>query len=247
MENQQTKRALTSSFGVTYYGEDSKENKALSVNYLESSLKISIHRPASGGDFRYDYKSGNEIYLREKSAKTLARFIKKAIEARDNQTDFPPVAVSSGNNLIEVSLGKHKGCNTDICVTIYNDIDAESKKCNNYATFGFRNTSYVAGYNPDDGSYTNEPIDADIDYFYEQLREFSKAASNAHAHMNKKEFKFDMDRIISRQLEVCNALGIKQPNINSSKVNWNNPDSISNSSGSVASLDAASILDELME
>ena len=70
MDNQQTKRALTRSFGVTYYGEDANENKSLSVEYLENNLKISIHRPSNNGEYRYDYKSGNEIYLREKSAKT---------------------------------------------------------------------------------------------------------------------------------------------------------------------------------
>lgn len=245
MENNQTKKALLKSFGVTYYGEDSKENKALSVEYFENSLKISIHRPSSGGDYRYDYKSGNEIYLREKAAKTFARYVKKAIEARNENIDFSPKAVSSGSNLIEVSLGKHKNCNTDICITIYNDIDAETKKCSNESTFGFRNTHIVSDYNPSTGTYTNEPIDADIDYFLEQLIEFSKAATGAYAHINKKEFKFDMDRIISRQLEVCNALGIKQPSINSNKVSWNN--SGSNNEGSVTSLDTESILEGLLD
>lgn len=247
MENQQNKRALTQTFGVTYYGEDSTENKALSVDYLENNIKISIHRPANGGDYKYDYKSGNEIYLKEKAAKTFARFIRKAIEARDNDTDFTPYAVSSASNLIEVSLGKHHNCKTDICITIYNDIDPESKKCNNFATFGFRNTSAVTNYNASTGSYENVPVDADINYFVDQLLEFSKSACNANAHMNKKNFKFDMDRIISRQLEICGKLGIKLESINSSKVSWNNTNN-SSTGGSVTSIEnSADILAEISD
>ena len=232
MDNQQSKRALTRSFGVTYYGEDSTENKALSVEYLESNIKISIHRQSNNGGQKYDYKSGNEIYLREKSAKTLARLIKLALTARDkNELDnFTPVSVSSSANLIEVSSGKHHNCNTDICITIYNNIDPDTRKCNNYSTFGFRNNTYVSGYDPNDGTYENVPIDADINYFVDQLLEFSKAATGAYSHINKKDFKFDMDRIISRQLDVCNKLGIRHENINSNKVSWNNSSTISSSS-----------------
>lgn len=246
MENQQTKRALTRSFGVNYYGEDATENKALSVEYLENHIKISIHRPSNGGDYRYDYKSGNEIYLREKSAKTLARILKKAVEARDNDSldNFTPASVSSSANLIEVSSGKYHNCNCDICITIYNNIDPETKKCNNYSTFGFRTTSYVSGYNPEDGSYENIPIDADINYFIDQLIEFSKASTGAYAHVNKKEFKFDMDRIISRQLEICDKLGIRNNDINSNKVSWNNNNGASSSTNSIAS-DTADILADI--
>lgn len=246
MENQQTKRALTRSFGVNYYGEDATENKSLSVEYLESNIKISIHRPSNNGDYRYDYKSGNEIYLREKSAKTLARILKKAVEARDNDTldTFTPASVSSGANLIEVSSGKHHNCNTDICITIYNNIDPETKKCSNYSTFGFRHGSYVSGYNPEDGSYENLPIDTDINYFIDQLIEFSKAATGAYSHINKKDFKFDMDRIISRQLEICDKLGIRHDDVNSNRISWNNS---SNSSSAVNSMisDTADILADI--
>ena len=246
MENQQTKRALTRSFGVNYYGEDSTENKSLSVEYLESNIKISIHRPSNNGDYRYDYKSGNEIYLREKSAKTLARILKKAVEARDNDTldTFTPASVSSGANLIEVSSGKHHNCNTDICITIYNNIDPETKKCSNYSTFGFRHGSYVSGYNPEDGSYENLPIDTDINYFIDQLIEFSKAATGAYSHINKKDFKFDMDRIISRQLEICDKLGIRHDDVNSNRISWNNSSNSSSAGNSMIS-DTADILADI--
>lgn len=246
MENQQNRRALTQTFGVTYYGEDSSEDKALSVDYLENNIKISIHRLANGGDYKYDYKSGNEIYLKEKSAKTFARFVKKAIEARNEKKDFTPHGVSSSSNLIEVSLGKHHNCSTDICITIYNNIDPTTKKCSNYATFGFRNTSVVVNYNADEGTYEDEPIDADINYFLDQLVEFSKSSTNAYAHSNKKNFKYDMDRIISRQLEVCSKLGIRHENINSNRVSWNNTNN-SSTEGSVSSYDTVDILNEISD
>lgn len=244
MENNQNKKALTRTFSVKYYGEDATESKALSVEYLENNLKLTIHKLANGGEYKYDYKSGNEIYLKEKSAKILARFIKKAIQAKNSENpEFKPLAVSSAANLIEVSLGSHHNCNTDICITIYNNIDPETMKCENYAVFGFRDTKVIVDYNYADGTYDSIPIDSDIHYFMDQLNEFAKAGTSAYAHFNKKEFKFDMDRIISRQLNICDKLGIKQESLNSNKVSWNNPNGLLNSNNSDNVLSEIDIID----
>ena len=74
--------------------------------------------------------------------------------------------------------------------------------------------------------------------------EFSKAATGAYSHINKKDFKFDMDRIISRQLEICDKLGIRHDDVNSNRISWNNSNNSSSAGNSMIS-DTADILADI--
>ena len=125
--NPTTSKKLVVTNGVQYYGTGLKGvQKAMSTRYLESSIVVSIHSTLpenmqSTGS-KYDYKSGLEIYLKAKAAKTLAKVLKKARNYVQEGNEFEPMAISSGANLIEVSDGSAFGFNAGITITIYSDI-----------------------------------------------------------------------------------------------------------------------------
>lgn len=237
------KKPMVGTNGVFYYGDNLKENVSLAVKYLESNLLVGIYPLLPEGkqmvNSKYDYKAGNEIYLKGKTAKSLARCLKKATEERDAGEKIKSRAVSSAANLIEVSGGDKFGADSkSIIVTIYNDLNPETKKSSNRSIFRFRDEVIINDYNGNDGSYEEGRIDADIDYFIEQLREFSKSINNAVAHSIKKEMKYDMDKIISRQIQMMDALGIKSETLSSSRLDWSNNQK-NNSSSSVVNVETS--------
>ena len=239
------KKQLVRTFGISYYGEDSKTDKALSVDYLEASLRIAIHSPAGkDSKTKYDYNSGQEIYLREKGAKALSKILTAAIHERDKGNEIPSLAVSSASSLIEVCAGKKYGVNTDICIVIHNEIDPETKKSSKSGVFGFRNQNVIKDYNPEEGTYESIAIDSDLQYFLTQINEFVKSSTGAISHNLKKEQKFDMDRIIMRQLDIAKKLGISYESAYQSKKSWDG--SANNGGGHATMLSSTSdILSEL--
>lgn len=245
MENN-SKKNLTRTFGIQYYGDGIDGSRvALNVEYFETNVKIGIH-PEIQSTGRYDYKVGNEIFLREKNVKTLARLLKKIIQTVEAGNNFKSVAVTSAANLIQISEGSKLGCpNCSIAIEICNDIDPDTMKPGSRAVFGFRNTDIVSEYDASTGAYDRIPIDSDIVYFLEQLQEAAKAFTNAYAHINRKENRFDMDRLISNQLTILNGLGVKPSSSYQSKNFWNNSNSKS-SGGSTLSLESsADIMNEI--
>ena len=55
----------------------------------------------------------------------------------------------------------------------------------------------------------------------DQLTEFAKGITNASAHCIKKEMSFDIGRIMSRQIQCCQALGINLETVHTAKNSWN--------------------------
>lgn len=214
--NPTTSKKLVVTNGVQYYGTGLKGvQKAMSTRYLESSIVVSLHSTLpenmqSAGS-KYDYKSGLEIYLKAKAAKTLAKVLKKARNYVQEGNEFEPMAISSGANLIEVSDGSAFGFNAGITITIYSDIGAD-KKTETYDVFQFSNDKVLLSYDRNEGTYNESFVDTDIEYFIDQLSEFAKATSNASAHVYKKEMAFDFNRMMSRQLQIMDKLGIQNDN-----------------------------------
>jgi hypothetical protein len=246
-----TKKPMVSSIGLSYYGNDSQENKALSVKYLESSICLGVHRPLpqnqQQGNNKYDYKSGNEIYLTGKSAKTMTKIMKEAFKARIDGDKIKSRSIASGINLIEVCDGSKYGCEKGtICIAIFNDI-TENKTSNNYGVFCFKEDKIFEDYDRNNGSYNSIPVDGDIEYFIDQLNEFAKFSSNAAGHCIKKEQKFDMDRMITRQIQIMEALGIKVETLNTSRLNWNNNNSSKPSGSAITTDNTSDLLKELDE
>ena len=121
---EQKNTRLVKSIGCQYYGSGVNENKALSVQYLESNISISIHGslPVSQQTInaKYDYKTGHDIYLSGKKAKILARFIIKAVKALESGDNIGSNSIPSATNLIEVSDGTKFGLSKGITIAIYN-------------------------------------------------------------------------------------------------------------------------------
>ena len=249
MENNNNKKNLTRTFGIQYYGEGiNGSRESLNVEYFENNIKIGIHPeiPSTG---RYDYKVGNEIFLREKNVKTLSRLLEKAIKASEAGESFKPIGVPSASNFIQITPGSKVGCpNCSIALEICNDIDPNTMKCQSRAVFGFRNSDMIGDYDFTTGTYEKYAVNSDVVYFLEQLKEASKALTNAYAHVHRKENRFDMDRLISNQLTILNQLGVNPTTSMSSKNSWNNSNKAFNGGGQgqTLSLDEASdILDEI--
>ena len=117
---------LTKTLACQYYGAGVNENKALSVQYLESNLSLGIHGllpvAQQSATSKYDYKTGHIIYLSGKKAKMLARCICKAMKALEIGDSIESSSISSATNLIEVSDGSKFGLEKGITIAIYNNI-----------------------------------------------------------------------------------------------------------------------------
>ena len=238
---------LVKTIASQYYGMGINENKALSVQYLESNLSLGIHGllPVSqqSANAKYDYKTGHIIYLAGKKAKILARFIVKAMRALENDEPISSSSISSATNLIEVCDGTKFGLTKGITIAIYNNI-TENKTTDDYDVFQFRNEDIIVDYDFKTGSYTKNTIDADVDYFVDNLKEFAKACTNAGAHFTKKELDYNIRQITTRQLQCMEALGIKIETAYNSRTNWNS--SNNNSAGVVHStMSSSDLISEL--
>ena len=246
MADQKTTR-LVKTLATQYYGSGVNENRALSVQYLESNLSLGIHGllPVSqqSTNAKYDYKTGHIIYLSGKKAKMLARFIVKAIKALETDDNIPSNSISSATNLIEVCDGTKFGLTKGVTIAIYNNI-TENKTTDDYDVFQFRNEDIIVDYDFKTGSYTKSSMDADVDYFVDNLKEFAKAYTNAHAHFSKKELDYNIRQITTRQLQCMEALGIKIETAYNSRSNWNN--SNNESTGMVRStMSSSELISEL--
>lgn len=212
MANNGTTKRLVSTIGYQYFGKGADgSDKSLSVSYLENNISIGIFSmlPASQQTDRskFDYNSGHTIYLRGKQAKVLSRVIKKACKSMAEGEVFEPRAISSAGNLIEVASAEHYGMSGGLAIAIYNNIKPD-KTTDAPATFMFSNEKLIANYDHTSGSYSDDLIDADVDYFIDQLTEFAKGITGAKAHCIKKEFDYNMNKFASRQIEMCRALNI---------------------------------------
>lgn len=251
MADQKSTR-LVKSIGCQYYGSGVNDNKALSVQYLEANINISIHGtlPAAQQTIsaKYDYKTGHDIYLTGKKAKILARFIVKAVKALENNDSIGSNSIPSGTNLIEVSDGTKFGLNKGITIAIYNNMN-ENKTTDDYDVFQFRNDDIITNYDAKTGSYGKSSIDADIDYFVDNLKEFSKFSSNAASHFNRREIDFNIRQITTRQLQCMEALGIKIENAYTARSGWNNNsnESTGTTRSTMSSADLISELESLGE
>ena len=228
--NEQTTRRLARTIGNQYYGVGINEDKALSVNYLENSLSIGVHSPipgATGNGPKYDYKSGNVIYLTGKKSKALSRLLSDARDKMATGEKIGSKSIASATNLIEVCDGTKFGMPKGITLAIYNNVN-ETKTTDSYCVFQFRNEDLITDYDYKTGSYGKASLDTDVDYFIENLKEFSKAWCNASAHFVKKELDFNIDRITTRQIQCMNALGIQIETPKTMRTNWNS-DMYSNS------------------
>ena len=230
--NEQRNKYLTKTIGNQYYGIGVDGEKALSINYLENNISIGIHgllpsnQQTTGA--KYDYKSGNLIYLTGKKCKALSRILSKATDALENGEDIKSKSVSSATNLIEVSDGEKFNLSKGITIAIYNNID-ENKISESYSVFQFRNENIIDDYDFKTGSYTTSTLDTDVDYFIDNLKAFARAWCNADAHFVKKELDFNINRIVSRQMQCMEALGIKLDSPKAAKMSSNN--NTSNNSG----------------
>lgn len=241
------KRQLVSTIGYQYFGKGADgSDKSLSVAYLENNISIGIFDllPPSQQTERskFDYKSGHQIYLKGKQAKTLARLIKKAYANMCEGKDIDPLAINSADNLIEVASGNYYGASDGIAIAIYNEVKPD-KTATKPAIFIFGNESLIKNYDYKAGTYEHGTIDADIDYIVDQLTEFAKGITNARSHCIKKEMNFNMNRFTSRQIQMCKALGINLETPRSARTDWNSGNS--HSSGSVLDVDTESLLNEL--
>ena len=247
MSNEQKTTRLTRTIGNVYYGLGLNEEKSLSINYLENNLSLGIHGllPASQqtSSSKYDYKSGNIIYLTGKKCKTLARIISKAVKALVADEKVESNSIPSATNIIEVSDGTKFGLNKGITIAIYNNI-TENKTTEDFAIFQFRNDDIITDYDYKTGAYGKLSLDADVDFFIDNLKEFAKAWNNATAHFVKKELDFNIRQITSRQLQCMEALGIKMETARTSRLNWNS--SSYDNSGSVhTAMSSADLISEL--
>lgn len=217
-------KRLVSTIGYQYFGRGADgSDKSLSVAYLENNISIGIFSmlPASQQTDRskFDYNSGHTIYLRGKQAKILARVLRKAAKAISEGELLEPRAISSAGNLIEVASGTHYDMPEGLVIAIYNNINPD-KTAEAPATFMFSNEKLIANYDHKSGSYNDDIIDADVDYFIDQLTEFAKGITNAKAHCIKKEFDYNMNRFATRQLEICRALNINIESPIKSRNDW---------------------------
>lgn len=247
MSEQQKVSRLTRTIGNQYYGIGLDGEKSLSINYLENNLSLGIHsllpnsQQSTGS--KYDYKSGNIIYLTGKKCKALSRFINKAKNALENNEEIKSHSIASATNLIEICDGTKFNLDKGITIVIYNNID-ENKKTDEFALFQFRNDDIIIDYDHKTGYYTKSTLDTDVDYFIDNLKEFSKAWCNATAHFVKKEFDFNMNRMATRQLQCMEALGIKVESPRTARMDWNSNNNSNN--GSVhTTMTSADLISEL--
>lgn len=233
----QKNKYLVRTIGNQYYGYGADGDKALSVNYLENNISIGIHGllPTSQQSVgsKYDYKSGNFIFLSGKKCKALSRILNKAKNAFENGEKIGSHSIASAVNLIEVCDGTKFGLNEGITLVIYNNLN-DDKTSDNFTVFQFRNEDIVTDYDHKTGTYNRSTLDTDVDYFIDNLKEFAKAWCNAQAHFTKKELDFNINRITNRQLQCMEALGIKLDNIRTSKLSWNNSNTNQGTTTSVA-------------
>ena len=249
---------LTSTIGYQYFGKGADgSDKSLSVAYLENNISIGIFsllpQSQQTDRARFDYNSGNTIYLRGKQAKNLARLLKKAVKSKAEGDAIIPTAVASAHNLIEIADSSEYGMDEGIAIAIYTNINAD-KTCDAPAVFKFENEKLLTNYNRSNGTYGETLIDSDIDYLIDQLTEFAKGITNASAHCIKKEMSFDIGRIVSRQIQCCQALGINLETAHAARTNWNggnggynnnNYQSSRSSSTSVSNISTDELLKEL--
>ena len=134
--------------------------------------------------------------------------------------------------------------NKGITLVIYNNI-TENKTTDTFSVFQFRNADIITGYDYKTGSYDKSTLDTDVDYFIDNLKEFAKAWSNAQAHFIKKELDFNMNRLVSRQMQCMEALGIKLDTPRSSKLSWESGNDNSGVSQNINTDDLISQLDTL--
>lgn len=243
----QQQRSLVSTIGNQFYGISPEGDKALSISYLENNLSIGIHGTLNNPQDptkKYDYKSGNIIYLPGKKAKSLARIVTKIRNQIAENSDVEEIAVNASSNLIEVSDGTKFGLNQGVTIAVYNNIN-ENKISEAFAIFQFRNEDVISGYDYKSGTYNKSTLDADVDFFIDALKEFSKASTNAYAHFNKKEFNFNMNGVVNRQKQIMQALGIQAETPASVRGNWNQNSYNNSSNGSVKSFTTESLINEL--
>ena len=214
MPNPTTKQQLVATNAIQYYGTGIKgAQKALSTRYLETIITISIHSTLpenlQTAGSKYDYKSGLEINLKAKAAKSLYKVIKRAAAFISEGTDFEPIAVSSATNLIEVSNGEKFGLKPALTLAIYSDISSE-KTTETYDVFQFMHEKLITNYDRNNGTYGETYIDTDIELFRDQLDEFVRGSTNAAAHFTKKEIdKYRLATIRSSQIKIMDKLGIQ--------------------------------------
>jgi len=219
------------------------------VRFYGGTVVIGMHRPLpidkqiNGGI--YDYKSGTEIYLKPKAAKTLARFLTVADSERIKGNEITSHGISSGANMIEIGSGKKYGCKDDsVCIAVYKDIDNTTKKPSSYDVFEFNDDVVLRDYDPEAGTYSSELLNVDIDFLVDQLKDYAKSAGNGAVHNHRVVDKYEIDRFRSNQLEMMNKLGIENKTA-TTRTDWNSPSGDSGTGSAVYSDSSEELMKEI--
>ena len=245
-EQQKSNTVVVKTDSNSYYGVGPDCDKALAVSYYGNNFQLGIHNPLPASQqtvgAKYDYKSGNIAHLTGKKCKALSRLIMKARDSFVSGKDFESAAVQTGSNLVEVSDGTKFGLEAGITIAIYNNVP-ENKISEEFNVFQFRNDDIVVNYDHTSGTYGKVSLDSDVDFFIENLKEFSKAWSLAGSHFVKKELNYNIRQAAARQLQIMDALGVKIETPRSVRTDWS---SGGNSSGAVkTTMSSSDLISEL--
>lgn len=193
---------------------------ALSLNYFNQMLTLSIHLPSGekkGEYTTFDWKGGVFSYLSAKDCKILAKKGQKAIAKLDNGEDFKPFAIPLKRGVVEFSMAKDLKSklksltadvnDDDICAVIYTDLD-ENKRTDTYLVHVFNNDVTLSSYVAESGNYTVENGYYEFEQLIEYFAEFSKASSLAYVHVQKHDSRYEKKRWEKMAYELAIGLGV---------------------------------------
>lgn len=201
--------------GIQFYNIEGIEPSTMVMSYWNQNLAIKIH-PALPENKRtenskYDYEVFAGAYLNINKAKVLLKAIFEYFipENQKNPNSDVSYAVPTGAGMIEISNGIKFGKKNSIIIAIYDKVDSETEKCEDYILFEFLTTKIKSNYSKDSGKSKEIEIDGEFSVFTDYLVNFVAAMTYAYAHAERNVNKYSYEKQTENMKSIMTALGIR--------------------------------------
>ena len=181
---------------MQFMNSEASTPSTMQLSYWNDMLSIKIN-PALPVEKRtqnsfYNYEEGITTALTVEKVLTLVNEIKReiipAIKAGENRVIGIPIA--GGTSLLTVSTGVKRFNEVKPFVTLFKNLDPNTKRPEQQLSYEFLNGLVVNDYDENEGSFTTESVQSDLLLFVTCLENAITGLTSSVAHSNRYHDRF---------------------------------------------------------
>ena len=224
--NDNKKDVNTRSFQL--YSQEGFDPSTLVLGFWNDFFSMKIH-PALESDKRnekniYDYDKMINLVFTANTAIMLLDGLKNkilpAIEQDVKEDISIAIPMKNGTNLIEVGNGYKFTKTTRPYVSIYKNLDPDTKIPTQEIAFEFMPSESYKNYDNRTGSFETYSVNSDLLMFIEYLENGINALTKGYAHASRDTLKYVISKMFENQKAIMDKLGIETKSYGNN--NYNN-------------------------